>query len=280
MIFVFIGIFQYANAQHPYEYVWVLGVGKSSTPENNLRVINLDFRGEKLRIEEDSSSSNIYMGYTNTTLCDDDGRLLFASNGYHIVGSDRETIQNGNRLVESWSTDNWGIYGLGYPLGIILLDHMTTPDVYHMLVMSSDFWEEVPGFEVFPKLYNVTIDCREDECKVVEKNNLFHDEILDHTLQAVRHSNNIDWWVISRALISNRHFVYLLDSSGFHLVREQPIGVPQQDSLIGFPGIRFSSDGTKFARFLPNDGLEVFDFDRSTGFLSNARHFQVPQYES
>ncbi len=277
MICVFIGIVQNAESQHPYERVWVLGEGKSTTP-GNLRVNNLEFTNDGLIITEDSSGSNISMRYTNTSFCNDSGQLLLASNGYHIIGSNRETIQNGNRLVESWSTNNWSFYGLGYPQGILLLDHESSYQLYHMLVMSSDFWEEVPGFEVFPKLYIVTIDCREDECIVVEKNKLFHDEILDHYIQATRHKNNKDWWIISRAIMSNKHFTYLLDSSGFSFVNEQQIGIPQQDSLIGFPSIRFSPNGKLFSRFTPFDGLEVFDFERETGLLSNFRHFRIPNY--
>lgn len=278
LICIFIGLVQNAEAQHPYERVWVLGEGKSTTP-GNLRVNNLEFKNEGLIITEDSSGRNISMVYTNTSICDENGDLFIASNGYHIVGSDRETIPNGSRLVESWSTDNWGAFGFQYPQGILLLNHPSTPKMYHVLVMSSDLWEGVPQYyDVMPKLYYARIECTDNMCVVTTKDSLIHDKILDSHMTAVKHENGQDWWIVSRTWWDNQNYVYLLDKTGIRLVHEQEIGIKPSLEFGPLYGIRFSPDGTKFVRFAPHDGLEIFDFDRESGLLSNPRHFNVPNF--
>lgn len=95
-------------------------------------------------------------------------------------------------------------------------------------------------------------------------------------MEAISHSNQTDWWLLDFEEGSNLVYKYLIDSVGPRLHSEQSIGTLQPYGWCGVAGQScFSPDGTLFTRYCSYTGLDVFDFDRSTGQLSNFRHLDI-----
>ena len=113
--------------------------------------------------------------------------------------------------------------------------------------------------------------------RVVEKNHV----ILDRTyicdaLAAVKHGNGRDWWVVSKPYYRNitigpvpsdTFFVYLITPDSINPPLVQQVGYSEAG---GLGNMTFSGTGDKFSFTSGAGVIEMFDFDRCTGVLSNA----------
>lgn len=109
--------------------------------------------------------------------------------------------------------------------------------------------------------------------KVFSKNNIIVEgDFLRSYLTSVQHANKEDWWIIQPATGSNTYFIFLLDSFGIELIHEQNIGEYYVLGASASGQAKFSPDGKKYATYNYLNELQVFDFDRSTGLLSNPLH--------
>ncbi|MBL7915955.1 MAG: T9SS type A sorting domain-containing protein [Bacteroidia bacterium] len=91
-------------------------------------------------------------------------------------------------------------------------------------------------------------------------------------MNAVKHGNGRDWWLIFRksdfpTFTSNNDFYsYLITPNGIQNFSVQSIGEQNRTNL---GNIKFSSHGDKMVFSSIADVIELFDFDRCTGLLSN-----------
>ncbi|MBL0103742.1 MAG: T9SS type A sorting domain-containing protein [Bacteroidetes bacterium] len=90
-------------------------------------------------------------------------------------------------------------------------------------------------------------------------------------MAAVKHANGRDWWLINKdhdfggSLGNNLFYIYLITpDSIIHF--QQSIGSINQTNIGGFC---FSNSGDKLLFWSANGLLELFDFDRCNGVLSN-----------
>jgi len=98
------------------------------------------------------------------------------------------------------------------------------------------------------------------------------DTLTDHGITACRHGNGRDWWLMASEGGNNCYYTLLYNPDTIQVVERQCIGVKSQ-YLDGGQSL-FSPDGSMFIRGSIIDGVEIFDFDRCSGLLSNAR--QIP----
>src|SRR5690606_11790030 len=95
-------------------------------------------------------------------------------------------------------------------------------------------------------------------------------------ITAVYHENGQDIWVISHKLNNNEFIAYLITATGIQTtpvvtsVGENNLGGPNGFGALGY--LKASPDGTKLASAISFyfTGLELFDFNKSTGEVSNA----------
>ena len=97
-------------------------------------------------------------------------------------------------------------------------------------------------------------------------------------VSAVAHVNCRDFWIMAHKWDSDEFDAYLLDAGGIH----QPVvshtgsvqGGGYKDQTNAYGEMKFSPDGTKIALAVSGTNLvELFDFDNSTGIVSNARSY-------
>ncbi len=108
--------------------------------------------------------------------------------------------------------------------------------------------------------------------RVVQKNVQLQNFPVNDGLAAVKHGNGRDWWVIHKQYVpggySDEVYVYLVDPSGISQMPVKHIGRLSQTNTLR---LKFSPSGTKLISTDSNQYLELFDFDRCTGLLSNPR---------
>jgi hypothetical protein len=85
-----------------------------------------------------------------------------------------------------------------------------------------------------------------------------------------KHANGRDWWIIIEDYLTNNHRIYLLDTSGIRLFSTQELGV-EADSFDWTGNSLFTPNGEMFIKYLRGYQIQVFDFDRCQGTLSNPR---------
>ncbi len=269
LCYIFFSSFLYCQ-QH--DNVWLFGYN-SSVPDVSgfggsvidFSIIPADIYYEYRDMEFD---------FTNSSICDTAGNLLFYSNGLYIANALNEPMENGLGL-------NPGIVANSYPDGYILAQGVITlpaPDhnkYYYLVHANLEFPQEEWSLHT-SKLYYSKIDMNQGLGVVTKKNEVVAEDIMEPgKLTACKHANGRDWWLFMRRYSSNEHHTFLLTPSGFETQAIQAIG----DSIPS-PGLGqsiFSPDGNKFVElslysFEEGNFLNIYDFDRCTGELSNPVH--------
>jgi hypothetical protein len=104
--------------------------------------------------------------------------------------------------------------------------------------------------------------------QVIQKNVQLQSFKCTDGLIAIKHGNGRDWWIIFRNWnsVNNVYYKYLITPSGISNLYTQSIGAFTDN---GFTKMRFNSSGNKMVSTSYNGLLEVYDFDRCSGLLSN-----------
>ncbi|MBA3283987.1 MAG: hypothetical protein H0U27_02850, partial [Nitrosopumilus sp.] len=108
---------------------------------------------------------------------------------------------------------------------------------------------------------------------VISKNQIIHTDSLNAgKLTACKHANGRDWWLICHKAFSNIYQKFLITPFEIYGPYSQSIGILR---LADAGQACFSSDGSAFAYYGLNEDLDIFDFDRCSGLLSNPVHVSI-----
>jgi len=270
----FISIFfvsTFLFSQNKYDYNWLYGYVSDPYSSIENEGILIDFNA----VPTDTFIKDIPFDIftENATMSDEEGNLIFYTNGCEIANRNHEIMMNGDSLNPGEFHNNtcWGGYASS-PQSALTLPVPNSPNQYY-LFHKANVINGVPGFVVFTnKIHYSLIDMSLDGGLggVVEKNNvLIEDTLRAGELSAIKHSNGEDWWLINGKLATDSFFTFLATETGVEGPFFQEIGLPDIMDGRGSSAVCFSPDGTKFARYNKRDHLYLYDFDRSTGLLSN-----------
>jgi hypothetical protein len=215
------------------------------------------------------------MFLTNSSISTIDGELAIYSNGCFIKNALNQIMPNGDYLNPGIIYDDNCPEG-GYTArgGIIILPTPNTANKYYIFHQAFEVFNESP-FVRINRLYYSIVDMGLNGGlgEVTQKNQIILDNTQYTGVQAVKHANNADWWIITMKRNGNNYYKTLLTENGVSEVDSQIIG--EVLSSNGGGQFTFSPDGTKFAKFDFMDQLMLFDFDRETGLLSNYQQMEI-----
>nr|HMT28552.1 T9SS type A sorting domain-containing protein [Bacteroidia bacterium] len=218
-----------------------------------------------------SDTSNIVTGHSSvksrgscTSISDSAGNLLFYV-AYDptttIGGTDPVKVYGQNNLVIS---NGDSIKGGGWYRELTIVPFPGSDSLFYVfnIGVTLDF-----GF------YYSIVDMSANGGlgAVIQKNVQLENFKAVDCLSAVKHGNGRDWWVIFRKSdfpsgANNDYYVYLINPSG---VFSQPIQNIGSQNSTNSGRISFNSFGTRMS-FINLIGLiELYDFDRCTGLVSN-----------
>ncbi len=241
--------------------VWPLGYNCCIYP--NFGAMNLDFRSGNLIINMVQRHQDIDV--TCSSVCDSNGNLLFTSNGAYIANSLDDTMQNGSDMNPSYYTSQHQD-GLTIPQGNLVFPSLTDSNQYILFHNTIDDYLST-GASL--NLYSTTIDMSLSGGVggVINKNAIIYtDSMTPGRILACRHANGRDWWITVRKFRSQKLIEFLYTPNGISGPYFQNLSI-QREFNIGQSA--FNPQGTKYAYFEAIRGLEVADFDRCTGHLSN-----------
>ncbi|MBK6446621.1 MAG: T9SS type A sorting domain-containing protein [Bacteroidetes bacterium] len=118
-------------------------------------------------------------------------------------------------------------------------------------------------------LYYSVIDVRQDSGRgaVISKNNQLRSEAACDCIQAVKHGNGRDWWIIFKdaQIPNNQFYVYSITSSGVSFDHIDSVGL---SSSSNGGDLGFSSTGEKFSFCNYKGLLAIYNFNRCTGTIT------------
>ncbi len=258
-IFIFTSLFGFSQR---IDAVWPIGYDCCIYP--NFGAMNMDFTSGNLNVITVQRHQNF--DETCASACDLNGNILFSSNGIYVANSLDDTMQNGSGLNPSYYTNLHSQYGLTHPQGNLVLPSLTDTNQYILIHNTIDDYFST-GASLY--LYTSTIDMNQigGLGAVVNKNTIIYtDSMTPGRIVATRHANGRDWWITVRKYRSQKLIEFLYTPSGISGPYFQNLSI-QREFNIGQSA--FNPQGTKYAYFEAIRGLEVADFDRCTGQLSN-----------
>ncbi len=193
-----------------------------------------------------------------SSISDHNGNILFYTDGVTVYNANHVAMPNGTGLNGNFSSTQ---------SAIIVQD----PGVSHLYYIFT-----INGFAIGGGLYYSIVDMslQGGLGDVTSLNNL----VVTNTTEkvtAVKHANGIDFWIItllSQQAATGGFHSYLLTSSGLNLTPiVTALGQPQR---VGYLKSNRQGDRIAVANFAFNaNKVQLYDFDKSTGTLSNELSF-------
>ncbi len=197
-----------------------------------------------------------------STIADSSGNLFcytsattFAFNGLYVFDRNHNVMPNGSRLQ-------------GHPTFSSLL--LPFPGI-DSLICLLHFGRDSINTNYFRLLFSIiNKNLNSGFGDVIIRDSLiYYGQLTSDKLAAVKHANGRDWWVFTYDYNSGSYVYFILTPNGVSHIGTQNIGSNANDLFYG--KLLFSNDGTKMMGVGDIGHIDVFDFDRCSGLLSNYR---------
>ncbi len=200
-------------------------------------------------------------------MSDTAGNLLFYTDG--------DTVWNKNHTM---LTNGFGVGCESSTNGAVIVPKPGNDALYYLFTV--DCWENSGSHGLRYTLVDVTAN--NDSGGLFEKNVQLYSPSSEQ-LSVTRHCNGIDYWVVAHAYSANMFYAYLITSNGidtapvisYHGGDTLPVSKP-----IGNSGsMCISPNGEKLCFVSSWLGTKLFDFDPSTGQITNMITLTETRYE-
>jgi hypothetical protein len=200
------------------------------------------------------------------SICDSNGAILFYSDGFSIWNKTHQLMPNGTNLIPfhgSTSTQE---------SIVIPIPHQKNK----FYLFTTDPWNGQSTSGLYYSLIDLSLDNGNGD--VISKGVKLLDDTTNK-ITATYHENSEDIWLLTHHHNSNKYYSFKIGSNGIsNNVIINEIGVSH--SFWGGQ-LKFSPNGKKVvcARsydYVSNTVVDIFDFDRATGILSETMSFDLP----
>lgn len=261
-------------AQNYYGAAWIVGYSNDSTFFPKYGKTEINFSSGNINLEYKFGEKLPELGYTNASIANRNGTLRYFTDGFRIYDNNQKVISNGDSINYGRV---WKDYAGGYPaeynhyfIPMPGKEDIQTALIHFTINYHPDFIQRYFFAPVF-KFSRIEFDSISKENLVSIKDSIItQGDFVQSHMALTKHANGRDWWIIIEDYLSNNHRVYLLDTSGIRLYANQKIGVPA-DSFDWTGNSIFTPDGEMFIKYLRGYQIQIFDYDRCLGILSNPR---------
>ncbi|HQK97424.1 MAG TPA: hypothetical protein PLH61_05325, partial [Bacteroidia bacterium] len=234
------------------QYVWAFG-DSAGINFNNLTnpqpiASNLDSRGSCVSISDTNGILLFYSGISINT-------IGFSAS---IYNGNNQLVANGDSIVgEGWYNE------------LLILP---MPNFYKKFYVFSIDVSSYYGF--YYSIVDMNLNGGLGEVTI--KNQTLHNIQMADCLGAIKHANGRDWWLLMRTAANNfddKYYRYLVSPNGIDSMPAQQIGTGSQTGFVEF---KWNKQGDRMAMVNLPGLIELYDFDRCTGLLSNPVTIRQP----
>lgn len=222
---------------------------------------NIWYFGTKAGIDfNDSIPKVLTNGELNThegcaTICNKYGNLLFYTDGTNVYNKTHTLMPNGTGLHGDPSSTQSGI----------IVPNPSDPSIYYVFSISAYTTNGLCYSEI-----DTILNGGLGDVNSLKKNICIMPNGTEK-LNAVKHSNGVDTWVVSHQRGNNSFYAFLVTANG---VSNSPVVSKVGSNFNGISAgyLKFSPDASKIvaAQYLAaSESVEMFDFDNTTGVVSN-----------
>jgi len=264
-------------AQSKQDYVWIFSNDTESIPGNE--AYGFDYN-ENDHLKSLQGIIPIEISGLNASICDNNGNLLIYSNGCTVVDKNHNIMPNGRNLNNGDYFEMLGDSCFNGYLGkqdILILPDPGYDKGYFVLHKPVIYFP-LQNIDYRELRYSyVDLGLNNGDGIVTKKNKVIsgESELFYNYLTAIKHFNQRDWWIINPIYGSNEYLIFLLDQNGFSIPQKQSIGPDFHWNASASGTSVFSPDGNSYAYFNKDDNLLLYDFDRSSGNLSNLKQLTL-----
>lgn len=263
IIFQFL-FFVHIQAQNRYDKNWVLGLEGTN--------------GVILNMEEplpgiENVNIPIDMTRANTTINDSIGNLLFYTNACTLANKFHKIPPGGDNFCPGLKVNNIGNGVLALPI------KSESGPIYYVFANNGIIFyktkDEIYGGSDKIITHKIIPSSIKDSFVIVEYKFPSKDTFSLGYLTACQHANGNDWWIINHKSYSNEFMSYLVKADTILAPVSSTVGKNiDNDDNLGQAVFTPNGEHYIFQNFLY--GVQIFDFDRCTGKLSNPISFGIP----
>ncbi len=259
------------------DYIWKTGYAGS---ERNVYWKHITFNPLNTIATMTATFDTASFSSTCATVCDSLGNLVCYTNGVFVYDRTNLKMRLDTLNPGYWARPpNYGIH-YSFPQATLILPKPNNPNEYYLFHQKMN--DPHPGAYSGEGFYYTTINSRLRNGLggiTSWRNVIVRDSFESGKINAVRHANGRDWWITCWHRYFTHYRLCLLDPSGVH-----DFGWQQVSTIPATPNYGqscFSPDGTKFAAItydypIAQSRIDIFDFDRCNGVLSNHQQFWTP----
>ncbi|MFZ4400736.1 MAG: gliding motility-associated C-terminal domain-containing protein [Bacteroidales bacterium] len=191
----------------------------------------------------------------SASICNSSGNLLFYTDGVTVYNKVHLIMDNGTGLHGNISTTQ----------SAIIVPKPGSSTIYYI------FTADAQNLNNYGLQYStVDMSMNSGLGKVISKNTLLI-QPTSEKITVVKHSNNSSYWLVTHGALNNSFYSFLINSAGITTTPVVSVVGSYQGpglKLIGYLKASFNNHKLASAK---NDGgeVELFDFDNSSGIISN-----------
>lgn len=226
----------------------------------------LDFNsGTPIALTDGQTGLSLAHQEGTSIISDTNGNMLFYTNGETVWNRFHQEMPNGNGLMGHYSSTQ----------SAIIVPSPNDPDRYYYIFCVGDGL--ISQKKATYSLVDICLDNGKGDVISTNKNSLLGDS-LPEKMCVTRHANGIDYWILTHKLGTNEFWAFELTEFGITDTVISSAGSTVTDWAATFGQMKFSPNGQKIAFGASNiqSILELFDFDNSTGIVSNAMDLYAP----
>ena len=220
------------------------------------------------------SGGALYTGEGCATVGDINGNLLFYTDGGDVYNKNHQIIPNGSGLMGNWSATQ----------SSIIIPLVGNDSLFYIFTIDAIENHLANGLRY--SIVNINLDGGLGD--ITSSKNILLETPVSEKITAVLHNNNIDVWLVAHRWNSDEFIVYEITSSGINMT---PVvssigsihqgGYSSDSNVNGYVNavgyMKSNMQGTKLALAIHRlDKFELFDFNKSTGVVSN--HYESTYY--
>ncbi|MFZ1255542.1 MAG: PKD domain-containing protein, partial [Saprospiraceae bacterium] len=268
VLFILLNLNSVILAQDMQDNIWLFG-HRPNRPIDYFGGSMIDFKQGYPIVNFFNTSANFF---DCSMISDSNGKLLLYTNNCALYNGNHNIIPRSDSLNPGTVTYDYCYSVLGaYPSrsSTIILHEFdeNSLSIFHFGQLENTD----PGL-----IYKTRIARKNDTVfQLIEKSILIDSFKTTEGIQAIRHGNGRDWWIVMHESSSNNFIKYLFTPGGLFGPFKQATGNTWTDQYWTAQGA-FSPDGNWYALVSEYNGVNLFRFDRCTGLLSDYRSLNHP----